>query len=89
MESQQTLVRRGEELGVPVNNHSGGGAPDSLPVMRNVELPFHYPPALYAQKVQGNVTLRLYIDSLGVVRPESTMVAARASPRRESGAALK
>jgi TonB family protein len=51
------------------------GAPDSLPVMRNAELPFHYPPGLYAQRVQGNVTLRLFIDSLGAVLPESTLVA--------------
>ena len=48
--------------------------PDSLPVMQNVELPFKYPPALYAQKVQGNVTLRIHIDATGAVRPESTSV---------------
>ncbi len=49
--------------------------PDTLPVMRNPELPFRYPPPLYAQRVQGNVTLRIFIDSTGVVRPESTSVA--------------
>ena len=48
--------------------------PDSLPVMQNRELPFKYPPELYAQKVQGNVTLRIHIDSTGAVRPESTTV---------------
>jgi TonB family protein len=48
--------------------------PDSLPVMRNAELPFKYPPDLYAQKVQGNVTLRIHIDTAGQVRPESTSV---------------
>jgi TonB family protein len=48
--------------------------PDTLPVMTNPELPFTYPPALYAQRVQGNVTLRIFIDSLGVVRAESTSV---------------
>ena len=45
------------------------------PVMLNDPLPFRYPPALYASKVQGNVTLRIYIDSTGAVWPESTMVA--------------
>ena len=50
-------------------------APDEPPVVRNAELPFHYPPALFERKVEGNVTLRLYIDSLGAVRPESTAVA--------------
>jgi TonB family protein len=48
--------------------------PDSLPVMQNTELPFKYPPELYAQKVQGNVTLRIHIDASGAVRPESTTV---------------
>jgi protein TonB len=48
--------------------------PDSLPVMQNTELPFKYPPELYAQKVQGNVTLRIHIDASGAVRPESTSV---------------
>jgi protein TonB len=48
--------------------------PDTMPVMRNTELPFRYPSALYAQKVQGNVTLRIFIDSTGRVYPESTLV---------------
>jgi TonB family protein len=48
--------------------------PDSLPAMQNSELPFKYPPELYAQKVQGNVTLRIHIDTSGRVHPESTAV---------------
>lgn len=48
--------------------------PDSLPVMENAELPFKYPAELYARKVQGNVTLRIHIDTSGSVRPESTTV---------------
>ena len=50
-------------------------APDELPVVRNAELPFHYPPGLFERRVEGEVTLRLFIDSLGAVRPESTAVA--------------
>ena len=42
--------------------------------MLNTELPFRYPPALYAEKVQGNVTLRLFIDRDGRVAPDSTRV---------------
>ena len=49
-------------------------APDELPVMANAQLPFRYPAALYAQRVQGNVTLRLFVDSLGRVVPDSTRV---------------
>ena len=51
-----------------------GPKPDELPRVLNTELPFHYPQALYAQKVQGNVTLRIWIDEHGNVKPESTRV---------------
>ena len=42
--------------------------------MVNAELPFRYPPALYTRKVQGNVTLRLFIDRDGQVLADSTRV---------------
>jgi TonB family protein len=51
-----------------------GPRPDEMPALVNTELPFRYPASLYAQKVQGNVTLRLYIDRDGRVAPESTRV---------------
>ena len=51
-----------------------GPKPDELPRMVNRQLPFHYPSALYSQKVQGNVTLRIWIDEHGAVKPESTRV---------------
>lgn len=55
---------------------SGVGArPDVLPVMLNKDLPFRYPPSLYAKKVQANVTLRVFIDKEGQVVGESTHVA--------------
>ena len=53
---------------------AGPPAPDEIPRMINTELPFRYPPALYAQKVQGNVTLRLRVDTNGIVRPDSTRI---------------
>ena len=53
---------------------AGPPAPDEVPRMINSELPFRYPPALYAQKVQGNVTLRLRVDTNGQVRPDSTRI---------------
>ena len=52
----------------------GRARPDELPVMLNREPPFRYPVALYAQRVQGNVTLRIFIERDGRVRPESTRV---------------
>jgi TonB family protein len=48
--------------------------PDSLPVMLNKAPPFKYPQELYAQRVQGNVSLRLFIDTAGKVHSESTAV---------------
>lgn len=53
---------------------AGPPQPDEPPKMVNKELPFHYPAALFARKVQGNVTLRLFIDRDGRVHPESTQV---------------
>ena len=53
---------------------NGPPKPDEPPRMLNGDLPFHYPPALYARKVQGNVTLRIHIDAAGAVHPESTTV---------------
>ena len=53
---------------------SGPERPDEHPVMVNAELPFRYPPALYTRKVQGNVTLRLFIDRDGLVLADSTRV---------------
>ena len=53
---------------------AGAPAPDEVPKMLNTELPFRYPAALYARKVQGNVTLRLRIDRDGQVRADSTRI---------------
>lgn len=53
---------------------TGPQHPDEPPKMLNKELPFHYPSALFAKKVQGNVTLRLYIDRDGHVPADSTQV---------------
>ena len=56
---------------------AGGGHPprDVAPVMANAEPPFRYPPALWAQRIQGNVTLRVVVDSLGRPMPDSTTIA--------------
>src|SRR5450759_2184224 len=66
-----------------------GRQPDLAPVMLNKELPFRYPPALYAQKVQGNVTLRIYIDSNGAIVPDSTRVAETSGFTALDSAAMK
>jgi TonB family protein len=63
--------------------------PDVLPVMLNKDLPFRYPPALYAEKTQGNVTLRLYIDTSGMVVNDSTHVAESSQVAALDSAAVK
>src|SRR6266545_504132 len=45
------------------------------PVALNPDVPIAYPPALFDQKVEGDVTLRLFVDSTGKLLPESTRVA--------------
>lgn len=49
--------------------------PDVAPVMLNEEPPFRYPPALWAQRVQGNVTLHMFVDTLGIPVADSTTIA--------------
>lgn len=48
---------------------------DTLPVLRSDAVPFRYPLELYEQRVQGDVTLRLHVDTAGVVVPESLRIA--------------
>ncbi len=66
-----------------------GRRPDELPVMLNKELPFRYPPGLYAQKVQGNVTLRIFVDTAGRVVTDSTHVAETSGFAALDSAAVK
>jgi TonB family protein len=66
-----------------------GRQPDIAPVMLNNELPFRYPPALYAQRVQGNVTLRIYINADGEIVADSTRVAETSGFNALDSAAMK
>lgn len=54
---------------------SQAAPPESeAPVALNPDMPIAYPPALYEQKVEGDVTMRLFVDSTGKLIPESTRV---------------
>lgn len=48
--------------------------PDERPQLLNDDVPFRYPVPLFLRKVQGNVTLRLFVEADGRVVPESTRV---------------
>src|SRR6266852_4457121 len=57
---------------------TGQAAPppeSEAPVALNPNVPIAYPVALFEQKVEGDVTLRLFVDSTGKLIPESTRVA--------------
>lgn len=45
------------------------------PVALNPDVPIAYPPALFEQRIDGDVVLRLFVDSTGRLIPESTRVA--------------
>src|SRR3989442_5014186 len=45
------------------------------PVALNPDVPIAYRLALFEQRVEGDVTLRLFVDSMGKLIPESTRVA--------------
>jgi TonB family protein len=79
--------KKGEGSNLPFQ--TVGRQPDIAPVMLNKELPFRYPPALYAQKVQGNVTLRIYIDRDGSIVGDSTRVAETSGFNALDSAAMK
>lgn len=79
--------KKGEGSNLPFQ--TVGRQPDVPPVMLNKELPFRYPPALYAQKVQGNVTLRIYIDSNGAIVADSTRIAETSGFTALDSAAMK
>ncbi len=62
----------------PPAGQSSQAAPppeSEAPVALNPDVPIAYPPALFEQKVEGDVTLRLFVDSTGKLIPESTRVA--------------
>ncbi len=65
--------RSGDQAG---DGEPSGGPPDhEPPVALNGDSPIQYPPRLYDQKVEGDVVLRLFVDSTGRLAAESSRVA--------------
>ena len=65
-----------------------GGPPDEPPLMVNAALPFQYPVAEFRRRVQGNVTLRLFVDSAGAVVTDSSRIERSSGVRALDSAAL-
>ncbi len=60
---------------------------DTLPQLRTELIPFRYPLELYERGIEGEVTLRLHVDSLGAVVAESVSVAQTSGiPKLDSAA---
>jgi len=73
-----------------------GGASDDAPTRRsempvaiNGESPFQYPPDLFDAGVEGEVRLRLFVDAMGRVVPESTRVSSSSGTPGLDSAALR
>ena len=62
---------------VPAGDGAQAGPPPEAepPVALNPDAPIAYPVALFEQRIDGDVVLRLFVDSTGRLVPESTRVA--------------
>jgi protein TonB len=69
---------------------AGGGERASFepPVLTNPEPPVRYPPVLFAQRTEGTVVLRLFVDEGGRIVADSTRVAERSGHEALDSAAL-
>lgn len=59
------------------------------PIVVNAETPVRYPADLYAQKAEGTVVLRLFIDDRGDLIPDSTRIAEGSGYPQLDSAALR
>lgn len=56
------------------SSRPGADRRDQSPISTNADPPVQYPPDLFAQRVEGTVVLRLFVDSTGAVNPDSTRI---------------
>jgi protein TonB len=63
-------------------------ADQEVPVALNADAPIQYPPKLFDRSVEGDVVLRLFVDSTGRVVPESSRVGESSGYRALDSAAL-
>ena len=65
------------------------GQRNEMPVAINAESPFQYPADLFDAGVEGEVRLRLFVDAMGRVVPESTRVSSSSGTPGLDSAALR
>jgi protein TonB len=67
-----------------------GPRPDEAPrAVAGGDSLIQYPPRLFDQGVEGDVIVRVFVDSTGRLRPESSRVAVSSGSRTLDSAALK
>lgn len=62
---------------------------NDVPIAINGESPFQYPTELYDQGIEGEVRLRLWVDSTGRIAPESTRVTSSSGTPALDSAAIE
>ena len=70
-----TACRGGSQQSDGQTSQAAPPPESEAPVALNPDVPIAYPAALFDQKVEGDLTLRLFVDSTGKLMPESTRVA--------------
>jgi protein TonB len=66
--------RRADEDARGQLSQLGADRRDQPPISINADPPVQYPPDLFAERVEGTVVLRLFVDSTGAVVPDSTRI---------------
>ncbi len=64
-------------------------AESAMPVALNTESPFQYPADLFDQGIEGEVRLRLFVDTTGNVVGDSTRVASSSGTPEFDSAAIR
>jgi len=62
---------------------------DSLPELTRAPVPFRYPVALYEQRIEGDVTLRVHVDTSGTVVADSLRIVESSGHPQLDSAALE
>jgi protein TonB len=74
--------------GQPGTGRGSEGPSFEPPVLTNPEPPVRYPPELFAQRTEGTVVLRLFVDEAGQVMADSTRIAERSGHEALDSAAM-
>jgi protein TonB len=74
----------------PATQGAGAAPPPEAeaPVALNPDVPIAYPPALFEDRIEGDVVLRMFVDTAGRLVPESTRVAESSNYSALDSAAL-